>query len=672
MVLSLKQNNLLKFLLSIILSLFVCLTCGSQVHIKERLSDFYDTELADTARALALEDVVWEYMYINTDTAIHYALTQYDFVQRIPDKKWTAYSNNTLGVCYFDKGEFNASLEHYLRSLEYYEKIQLKREIAGAKNNIAQVYLQLENYHEGKLALEEGIRICKEISDKQRLSELLLNYSFLLRELKEYEKALEQLLPLIEMPIAEKNPYFLTTVLLDIGAIYDIMNELDSALKYYEEASVIATESNDIQGLTSIYTNIGIVFNKQKMYRQAVENCTKSREMVENASGYYSKQMCFMCLSHAYEGLRDFKQALTYNKLMEDLEDSILNESNIEEVTQLRLNFDFEKKRVIDSLKFFNKEQALKMSHSRTVDKEKQKRLILIISLTLSLVVLLVSVYHILNKRKTNRLIVQKNEKIVLQRDILEEKNQEITDSINSAFRIQKAILPTDRVVKEFLTDSFILYKPKDIIAGDFYWLENVGSIILFAVADCTGHGIPGALISVVCNNALNRSVREYQLTDPGQILNKTRDIVIEEFEKSDEDVLDGMDIAFCSLDGNKLSYSGAYNPLWICRKGANEIEEIKGDKQPIGMYETNAPYTTHKKELRTGDTIYIFSDGFSDQFGGDKGKKLKSANFKKLLLSIQDRSMREQKIFIDESFEKWKGELEQIDDVCVIGVKIE
>ena len=175
-----------------------------------------------------------------------------------------------------------------MRSLEYYEKVQLKREIAGAKNNIAQVYLQLENYHEGKMALEEGIRICKEISDKQRLSELLLNYSFLLRELKEYEKALEQLLPLAEMPFAEKNPYFLTTVLLDIGAIYDIMNELDSALKYYEEASVSATESNDIQGLTSIYTNIGIVFNKQKKYRQALENCTRSSEMAENASGYYS------------------------------------------------------------------------------------------------------------------------------------------------------------------------------------------------------------------------------------------------------------------------------------------------------------------------------------------------------------------------------------------------
>ena len=639
--------------------------------IGDRLLDFHNEELEDTARALALEDVVWEYMYINTDTAIQYALILHDFVQRIPDKKWTAYSNNTLGACYFDKGEYNISLEHYLNSLEYYEKFQIQRDIAGAKSNIAQVYLELENYDQGKIMLEEGIRICEEISDTQRLSELQLNYSFVLRELQEYEKAIENLLPLTEVPMAQKSPYFLTTVLLDLGAIYDIMNELDSALMYYEKALVSTSESNDLQGLTSIYTNIGIVFNKQKKYRQAIENCIRSLELAENASGYYSKQMCFMCLSNAYEGLRDFEQALIYNKLMEDQEDSILNESNIEEVTQLRLNFDFEKKRVIDSLKFFAKEQALTVNHSRKIEKEKQKRLILIISLALSVVVLLLAVYHILNKRKTNRLIIQKNEKIILQRDILEEKNKEITDSINSAYRIQKAILPTDRVVKEFLNDSFIFYQPKDIIAGDFYWLENVGSIILFAVADCTGHGVPGAMISVVCHNALNRSVREYQLTDPGQILNKTREIVIEQFEKSDEDVLDGMDIAFCSLNGNKLSYAGAYNPVWIYRKGANEIEEIKGDKQPIGVYATNTPYTTHTTELRTGDTIYIFSDGFSDQFGGEKGKKLKSANFKKLLLSAQDRSMGDQRIFIAESFEKWKGDLEQIDDVCVIGVRM-
>ena len=191
----------------------------------------------------------------------------------------------------------------------------------------------------------------------------------------------------------------------------------------------------------------------------------------------------------------------------------------------------------------------------------------------------------------------------------------------------------------------------------------------MFAAADCTGHGVPGAMVSVVCNNGLNRSVREYALTSPGEILNKTREIVIREFEKSDEEVKDGMDIALCSLEGNHLKYAGAHNPLWIIRKG--EVIETKANKQPIGQFDNPEPYITHSFDLEKGDTIYIFSDGYVDQFGGEKGKKFKIIAFRTLLLSIQDKSMEEQKVIIDETFETWRGNLEQVDDICVIGVRV-
>ncbi len=253
----------------------------------------------------------------------------------------------------------------------------------------------------------------------------------------------------------------------------------------------------------------------------------------------------------------------------------------------------------------------------------------------------------------------------------LEEKNKEILDSINYAKRIQHAILPPQKVVKEYLQESFILYKPKDIVAGDFYWLEHKDDKVLFAAADCTGHGVPGAMVSVVCNNGLNRSVREHNLTTPGEILNKTRDIVIQEFEKSEEEVKDGMDIALCSLQGNKLEYAGAHNPLWIIRKEAEAIEEIKANKQPIGKFDNPEPYVTHSIELNEGDAFYVFSDGYADQFGGEKGKKFMAANFKKLLLSIATEPMEKQKELINEAFESWKGDLEQLDDVCVIGVRV-
>ena len=268
-----------------------------------------------------------------------------------------------------------------------------------------------------------------------------------------------------------------------------------------------------------------------------------------------------------------------------------------------------------------------------------------------------------------NESLITSNNKVNQQKLKLEIKNKEITDSLNYAKRIQQAILPPQSKINNHLKNNFILYLPKDIVAGDFYWLEEKEDGVLFAAADCTGHGVPGAMVSVVCNNALNRSVREYDLTDPGKILDKTREIVIQEFEKSEDEVKDGMDIAICSLEGNTLKYAGAHNTLWIIRNG--EVLETKANKQPIGQFDKPEPYTTHSFELEKGDSIYIFSDGYVDQFGGVKGKKFKSKAFRELLISIQEKTMEEQRILIDEAFETWKGNLEQIDDVCVIGVRV-
>lgn len=254
-------------------------------------------------------------------------------------------------------------------------------------------------------------------------------------------------------------------------------------------------------------------------------------------------------------------------------------------------------------------------------------------------------------------------------RERLEEKNKEILDSINYAKRIQSAILPSKRAVKAYLKDSFVLYKPKDVIAGDFYWLEYHDNKTYFAAADCTGHGVPGAMISLVCNNALNRSIREYNLTDPGKILDNTKELVIEEFGHSEENVKDGMDIALCCIEGNKLKYAGAFNPLWMVRN--NKLTKIGGDRQPIGSFEYSKPFKSHEIKLKKGDSIYIFSDGFVDQFGGGKGKKYKSLKFQDFILSIQEDNMRKQRELLNREIEDWRGDLEQIDDICVMGVRV-
>lgn len=260
---------------------------------------------------------------------------------------------------------------------------------------------------------------------------------------------------------------------------------------------------------------------------------------------------------------------------------------------------------------------------------------------------------------------------IIQQKENMELKNKEITDSINYAKRIQAAILPTDSIIKKHLPDSFIIYKPKAIVAGDFYWLEKKEELVIFATADCTGHGVPGAMVSVICNNALNRSVREFNLSDPGKILDKTREIVISEFEKSDDEVKDGMDISLCCYHPATmvLCWAGANNPLWIINE--NGLTEFKADKQPIGKYISPTPYTTQRIQLKKNDLVFIFTDGYQDQFGGTKGKKFKASNMKELFLKNKMKPMQEQQLIVDETFENWRGELEQIDDVCVMGIRI-
>jgi len=570
-----------------------------------------------------------------------------------------------LGAIYDNQEDTSLALKYYHKSLSLAKKLDKKKETAIALNNIGSLYRNINNYDKALVYFKEALIINEEINDIQNLA---YSYGYL-------------------------------------GLIYKVKKEDDLALDYFKKSIVIRKKIGDKKGTIHSLNNIGIMMSENGNLKVAEENFLEALNISKETKYAHGIMTVSLQLSNFYYKQHKAKEALEMFKQYIKIRDHLKNESTQKEIIQQQAKYEYEKQKVIDDAEH-EKQIAIEQEAA-----EKQTILTYATAGGLGLVgIFLLIVFNRLKVTRKQKNIIeeqkqeveQQKEEVELAHSELEEKNKEITDSIQYAKRIQNAILPPTKVVKEYLSESFIYYKPKDIVAGDFYWMEAPpslpegegnkticsppsgeleGAIVLFAAADCTGHGVPGAMVSVVCNNGLNRSVREYGLTDPGKILDKTREIVVQEFEKSEEEVKDGMDIALCSLQSNSpfeggergmtLKYAGAHNPLWVIRKDSKEIEEIKANKQPIGKFDNPEPYTTHTLELQKGDSIYIFSDGYADQFGGEKGKKLKTTNFKKLLLSIQNETMDKQKQLIDEAFEDWKGNLEQLDDVCVIGVRI-
>lgn len=451
----------------------------------------------------------------------------------------------------------------------------------------------------------------------------------------------------------------------------------------------LTIELGDEYGLAASYSNLAQIAYEMGNYNLAASNLSKAEDISTKYNNYQVLVEVYRLWSELLEQKGNYKHSNRYIRKMLTYQDSVKKTQDHQKMSELQTRYFLDMKSREDSLQNLANARIYQMEMAQKEQQLKTQRIFSWGGVLLALLALLAagSLYSAFKQKKKD------NQIIAAQKALVEEKNREITDSITYAKRIQSAILPPQKKIKKHLQNSFILYKPKDIVAGDFYWLEPGEDSVLFAVADCTGHGVPGALVSVVCHNALNRAVREYGLSEPGKILDKAREIVVQEFEKSEEDIKDGMDISLCRLEipgrkpGSpysktpnwevKLEWAGANNPLWLIRqneRGVPLLIETKPDKQPIGMTDNPQAFTTHRMALQEGDAIYIFSDGYADQFGGPGGKKFKLRAVRDMLLSIYDKPMEEQMHIIDERHEQWKTcprQLEQVDDICILGVKI-
>jgi len=566
---------------------------------------------------------------------------------------------NNMGIDHNQKGKIPEALACFHRSLKIQERIGDKDGAATTINNIGTIYHIQEDVDKTLEYLLKSLKIREEIGDKKGIAQSLNNVGSIYLKLTDHPKALGYFKRALNINEEIKNKEGIAYSLTNIGHVYDTDNQL-LGLTYHKRSLKLREEIGDRKGQVTALLSIGSNLFKLGNKKEA-EFYTKRSYDLGSELGYPDYiQKSALLLSNINLESNNFKDGWEMFKIHINLRDSIINVNNKNTAIREGEKYKYEKEKAIQRAEY-NKQ--LEVIEER---QEKQKVIryaitgVLVLSLLFGLFVV-------------SRLRITRKQKLIIeeQKDLVDEKNQEITDSITYAKRIQDAILPPSTELNKHLKKGFIYYKPKDIVAGDFYWLESVGDTVLYAAADCTGHGVPGAMVSVVCNNALNRAVREYKLIDPALILDKVRELVIETFEKSDKEVKDGMDIALCSIDfkANKLMFAGANNPLYVVRN--NELLETKGDKQAIGRFSGNNRFSSHEVNLEEGDTLYTFTDGYPDQFGGPKGKKFMYKSFKKLLLSISQKSIEKQEELLNKAFEDWRGDLYQIDDVCVIGVKV-
>ena len=615
--------------------------------------------------------------------------------EAMKDEEMIGVVYNNIGLNYGYRQEYGIELKYHYKALDLFNKIQDKSRQAMSYINIGKVYARIDDLDKALGYFEKARKMYDQLGDKRRLSICQNNIASIYAYQGKYLQAYENYRKALRLYRQLENRRGISMVLYNMTTPMLKLKMFDSTQIVLDQAMEMLKTDKDTAGLAICHNNLGMLQVELGAFDTAEKYFLLAYTEAEKTNQKELLLECNIQLSEVYQAKGDYKSALNYFKKFSLTNDS-LRKNEIEKVKEAEKDYLDEKSR--QEVKLLNKEKEIEKS---------QKKFTFTLGAFL-ISILFVVIYSLFrkyrNKKKSNQILAEKN-------ILIEEKNKEITDSITYAKRIQNAILPNTNLLKTTLKDSFVLYIPKDIVAGDFYWLEYPHAlqmseedttlqhrdVVYFAVADCTGHGVPGAMVSVICHNALNRSVKEYGLTVPGEILDKTREIVVSEFEKSEEEVNDGMDIALCSMALKShleeksigvLKYAGANNPLWIITSsidgreeldkthlksthGGKYLVEIKADKQPVGKYLETKPFTTHSIELQSGDIIYIFSDGYADQFGGEKGKKFKSRTFKELLLEICEKPMAEQKEIIHNTFRNWKGSFEQVDDICIIGVKV-
>jgi serine phosphatase RsbU (regulator of sigma subunit)/Tfp pilus assembly protein PilF len=591
------------------------------------------------------------------------------------------------GIGYLNSGNLASALEYFIKAANYYKADHSNNGLATAYLYIAETYNLQENHINEKYYLENAIEIYRKEKDSINLALALHNLGYANYGMGQYDTAL--ILFSTTSEIFQKLGYLTQYAycLGNSGLVYSRLSDFDKAEDYLLHAIEILTKQGDERAVTEYMIEYAGILQHKGEIKKAIACATLCfGSAIKNGFKEYERDAAYR-LARLYQVSGKYDSAYHYQSLYINANDSIKSDENIQKMADLRTEF----------------EVAKKQAEVEVLQKKKliQRIVILGLAIILLLAMGLIMLYYyslkrskmltaalderriLLEKQSTELLeqndkIIKANEELKQLYEITNSQKEEIISSINYAQRIQTAILPPETYITELINENFIFYKPKEIVSGDFYWIKQINQYIILVSADCTGHGVPGAFMSMLGISYLNEIVQRKEVTQANQILNELRKEIKHSLRQTGkkEESRDGIDMALCVIDTKKsiMQYSGAYSPLYIISNinGEPAFKEIKADMMQVGMhFSSDKSFTNHEIHLEIGDTFYISTDGFIDQIGGSKNTRFSRKNFKKLLLEIHDQPLFEQKEILEQTLKEWMGINPQRDDILVIGARV-
>ena len=745
------MQNKKRFYLLVILLLSTCfMVIGQSLSYTDSLLKELKKKQEDTTKIKLYLELGKIFSRQSPDSGYYYFDLSLKLANKISSQKDIAMSLKSIGKVLTDKGSYDEALKSYEKAIKIAQELEDSTLLSACFNNTGLVYKYKGDYDQAQTYFMKALKIAEAQKDDRMISYVLIGLGNIMKDQKEFEKALEYYLKAKIIIEESGDKMGMSWCYNNIGIVYWSLDEIEKALEYYFKAIKVNEDLNDKGGVASCYNNIGLIykgkgekqkaidfFNKSlklkqelgdlngvatnlnnlaatyislKEYHKAIEFAKKGAEISEEIGVLVMLETNYLNLSVAYDSLGNYKEAYRYQKLYKSINDSIYNIETRKQITEIDTKYQAEKKQLE-----LDKMQKQKELDNKTIEAQQEtakKQQIIIFSAISGFLIVLVFSFVLLRlfreKRKANILLAIKNTEItqqkeeieaqrdeieaqrdtvIIQKNNIEEQKKEITDSITYAKRIQNAILPSGEYANNILGEHFILFKPKDIVSGDFYWSTKINEWLIVAVADCTGHGVPGAFMSMLGVSFLNEIVRKKEVTKSSEILNHLRLSVIEALQQkgASGEQKDGMDISVLVINTETYNaqWAGANNPLYIVKSQKSKVksvldklsdfglEELKGDKMPIAIYPQMKDFTNHEFTLQKGDVIYLFTDGYADQFGGPKGRKFMYRQLKELLVLNYEKPMSMQMEILQNAFEEWKGNYEQIDDVTILGIRI-